>query len=205
MQEVNEGTDNTKPWINCKDSLDGDDKLIRISDVPDDRTIESHENEEEEKGGEHVKEIDRIRDSAKQHTTSLLARLAKLNKPETPQLLLGSVAACAHGVVWPVFGLFISKTITVMFEPPHDNDDKLRKDAKFWSLAYVGLGIITMMVVPVQNYFFGVAGAKLIQRIRCLSFEKIVHQEISWFDDLKNSRCFLVFLLLFFFFFLLIC
>lgn len=189
MQEVSKENDNNKPWINRKDNLDEDDKLISICDVPDDSTIESHVNEEEEKGREHVKEIDKIRDSVKQPTTSLLARLARLNKPEAPQLLLGSVAACAHGVVWPVFGLFISKTITVMFEPPHEDDDKLRKDAKFWSLAYVGLGIITMMVVPVQNYFFGVAGAKLIQRIRCLSFEKIVHQEISWFDDLKNSRC----------------
>ncbi|MCI16475.1 ABC transporter B family member 9-like, partial [Trifolium medium] len=37
------------------------------------------------------------------------------------------------------------------------------------------------------NYFFGIAGGKLIERIRSLTFEKIVHQEIRWFDDPANS------------------
>lgn len=34
-----------------------------------------------------------------------------------------------------------------------------------------------------QNYFFGMAGSKLIRRMRSLTFQKVVHQEISWFDD----------------------
>lgn len=111
-------------------------------------------------------------------------RLFKLNKPELPYLLLGSVAACGHGVIFPIFGLLLSKCIRIFFEPPHE----LRKDARFWSLMFVGLGTMTLAIVPLQNYLFGVAGGKLIQRIRSLSFQKVVHQEISWFDDPANSR-----------------
>ncbi|WOH11980.1 hypothetical protein DCAR_0831476 [Daucus carota subsp. sativus] len=110
-------------------------------------------------------------------------RLAYLNKPELSVLILGSVAACINGVVFPLFGLLISKAIKIFFEP----HAKLRKDSRFWALMYVGLGCVTIVVIPVQNYFFGVAGGKLIQRIRSLSFQKIVHQEISWFDDPANS------------------
>ncbi|XP_074340204.1 ABC transporter B family member 9-like [Apium graveolens] len=110
-------------------------------------------------------------------------RLAYLNKPELSVLILGTVAACINGVIFPLFGLLISKAIKIFFEPP----SKLRSDSRFWALMYVGLGCVTIVVIPVQNYFFGVAGGKLIQRIRSLSFQKIVHQEISWFDNPANS------------------
>ncbi|XVE88303.1 hypothetical protein DITRI_Ditri19aG0059200 [Diplodiscus trichospermus] len=49
------------------------------------------------------------------------------------------------------------------------------------------MGLVSLLVGPLQNYFFGVAGGKLIQRIRSLTFEKVVHQDISCFDDPANS------------------
>ncbi|KAJ8549395.1 hypothetical protein K7X08_033102 [Anisodus acutangulus] len=112
-----------------------------------------------------------------------IRRLAELNKPELPYLLLGSLAAIIHGLIFPIFGLLLSTAIKIFFYPPH----KLRKESRFWSLMYVGLGVVTLLVVPFQNYLFGVAGGKLIERIRSLTFKKVVHQEISWFDDPANS------------------
>ncbi|CAH9079456.1 unnamed protein product [Cuscuta europaea] len=38
-----------------------------------------------------------------------------------------------------------------------------------------------------KDFFFGVAGGKLIQRIRSLTFKKVVYQEITWFDHPSNS------------------
>ncbi|KAK2993902.1 hypothetical protein RJ640_012776 [Escallonia rubra] len=112
-----------------------------------------------------------------------IGRLAYLNKPELPVLLLGSIAAGIHGVIFPLFGLLLSKAIKTFYEPPKE----LRDDSRFWALMYVVLGVVTLLAVPFQNYFFGIAGGKLIQRIRSLSFQKVVHQEISWFDDPANS------------------
>lgn len=111
-------------------------------------------------------------------------RLAYLNKPEIPILLLGSIAAAVHGVIFPVFGLLLSSAISMLYKPPA----QMRKESRFWGLLYVGLGAITLVFIPMQNYFFGIAGGKLIERIRSLTFEKIVHQEIGWFDDPTNSR-----------------
>lgn len=113
-----------------------------------------------------------------------IKRLAALNKPELPVLALGSLAACVQGVIFPMFGLLISTAIKIFYEPPHE----LKKDSKFWALMFLGLGCVTFVAIPVQNYFFGIAGGKLIQRIRSLSFQKIVHQDISYFDDPANSR-----------------
>lgn len=112
-----------------------------------------------------------------------LKRLAYLNKPEIPVLIVGSIAAAIHGVIFPMFGLLLSSAINMFYEPK----EKLQKDSRFWALVFVGLGCLSLTVLPVQNYFFGVAGGRLIERIRSLTFEKVVHQEISWFDDPANS------------------
>ncbi|MBA0569631.1 hypothetical protein Golob_003350, partial [Gossypium lobatum] len=112
-----------------------------------------------------------------------IRRLANLNKPEVPVLLIGSIAAAVHGLVFPIFGLLFSSAIKTFYEPP----SKLLKDSKVWAVSYVGMGVIILLVGPMQNFFYGVAGGKLIQRIRSLTFEKVVHQNISWFDDPENS------------------
>lgn len=111
-------------------------------------------------------------------------RLVYLNKHVVPILLLGSIGAVLHGLVYPIIGLLFASAIKSFYEPPN----KLRKDSKFCALAYVGIAIISLIAVPMQNYFLGVAGGKLIERIRSLLFEKVMHQDISWFDDPNNSR-----------------
>ncbi|KAK9922567.1 hypothetical protein M0R45_031028 [Rubus argutus] len=70
------------------------------------------------------------------------------------------------------------------FMKPHT---VLREDSKTWAGVYVGMGFFGLAVIPVQNFFFAVAGGKLIEQIRFLTFQKVVHQQISWFDDPANS------------------
>lgn len=133
-------------------------------------------------GNETINEIDTYEKRPREVS---IWRLAYLNKPELPIFLLGSVASSLSGVVFPLLGVLLSASVKMFYEPKSE----LNKDSRFWALVYVGLGITTLVVILVRNYCFGVAGGKLIQRIRSLSFEKVVHQEISWFDDPKNSRC----------------
>ncbi|KAH9627366.1 hypothetical protein KSS87_001205 [Heliosperma pusillum] len=112
-----------------------------------------------------------------------MRRLAYLNKPELPILLLGGLAASIHGVIFPMFGFMMSSVIKTLYEPPH----LLHEHSKKWSLVYMGIGITSIFVIPFQNFFFGVAGGKLIRRIRYLCFEKIVYEEVKWFDHPANS------------------
>lgn len=119
----------------------------------------------------------------KEHTSPLTS-LASLNKPEIPVLLVGSVAAAIHGAFFPLLALLMSTIIKIFFEPP----DELKKNSRFWALMSVLLGVVALITGPVQHYLFGVAGSKLIQRIRSMTFTKVVHQDISWFDDPANTR-----------------
>ncbi|XP_062108894.1 ABC transporter B family member 11-like [Humulus lupulus] len=112
-----------------------------------------------------------------------LRRLALLNKPEIPVLLLGTIASAANGVVLPVFGVLLSSVIKSFFEPA----DELRKDSAFWALLFVGIGVTSLVAHPSRGYFFAVAGCKLIKRIRSKCFEKVVYMEVSWFDEAEHS------------------
>jgi ATP-binding cassette subfamily B (MDR/TAP) protein 1 len=112
-----------------------------------------------------------------------IRRLAYLNKPEIPVLLIGTVAAIISGVIFPIFGLLISSVIKIFFESHHE----LRKDSKFWAQMFIVLGLVGFLSVPIRSYFFAVAGCKLIERIRTMCFEKVVRMEVGWFDEPENS------------------
>ncbi|CAK8563877.1 unnamed protein product [Lathyrus sativus] len=112
-----------------------------------------------------------------------LYRLAYLNKPEIPVLLMGTIAAVLHGAILPTFGLLLSKMISIFYEP----HDELRHDSKVWALVFVGLGVASLFIFPCRFYFFGIAGGKLIKRLRKMCFEKVVHMEVSWFDKSEHS------------------
>ncbi|CAL0320897.1 unnamed protein product [Lupinus luteus] len=112
-----------------------------------------------------------------------LRRLASLNKPEIPVLLIGCVAAVANGVILPIFGLLISNVINTFYKP----FDEMKKDSNFWAIMFMVLGIASFLIIPARAYFFSVAGCKLIQRIRHICFEKAVNMEVGWFDVPENS------------------
>lgn len=153
--------------------------LSFITDMVSPRPTNSNETDEIHENNSPTEEK-----TTKKRKKVSLTRLAHLNKPEIPVLVLGSLAAAVHGVVVPINGLLLSRTIKIFFEP----SNLLKKDSHFWALIFVMLGVIDLIIIPFQNYLFAIAGGKLIKRIRSLSFDKVVHQEISWFDNSANSR-----------------
>uniref|UniRef100_A0A0D9WJC3 MDR-like ABC transporter n=1 Tax=Leersia perrieri TaxID=77586 RepID=A0A0D9WJC3_9ORYZ len=112
-----------------------------------------------------------------------MGRLISLNKPEIAILLFGSLAAAIDGAVFPVIGLVLASAVKTFYE----SVDKREKDATFWGLLCVGMGAIAMISKLANSLLFAIAGGKLIERIRALTFRSIVHQEVSWFDHPANS------------------
>lgn len=113
----------------------------------------------------------------------IILRLASLNKPEIPFIALGTIFAAINGAIQPIFGLIFASMINSFYETPH----QLKRDSRFWALMFVTIGVVSLVVYPGRAYFFGVAGNKLIKRVRFLCFEKVIHMEIGWFDQVENS------------------
>ncbi|XP_022761297.1 ABC transporter B family member 11-like [Durio zibethinus] len=112
-----------------------------------------------------------------------LSRLADLNRPEIPVLLLGAILAMANGVILPIFGSVLSSVIKTFYEPA----EELKKDSRFWALMFVVLGFASLLANSLSTYFFAVAGCRLIQRLRSMCFEKVVNMDIGWFDEPEHS------------------
>ncbi|XBI65186.1 hypothetical protein VPH35_045100 [Triticum aestivum] len=112
-----------------------------------------------------------------------IGRLFNLNKPEAPILLLAVIAAFVHGLLFPLFSIMMSGGIRTFYYPAH----KLRKDSTFWALLCLLLAIISLIAIQLEFFLFGMAGGKLVERVRAFSFQSIMHQEVAWFDDPSNS------------------
>ncbi|KAH7676294.1 Xenobiotic-transporting ATPase protein, partial [Dioscorea alata] len=133
--------------------------------------------------GDKKPENSKSDETSSQYQEVPLHRLAGINKGEIPVMVIGAAAAIVSGLILPVFGTILASIIRTFYEPPR----KLKHDSVFWSLMLVVLGSISAVSIPVRSYFFAVAGSKLIKKIRLMCFHKIVHMEISWFDNPKNS------------------
>lgn len=118
------------------------------------------------------------------HPKVPLGRLIALNKPEIPILAVGTLSAVLNGAIVPFFGILLSFVIKTFNETDRD---ELRKDSKFWALMFVVLGAVSFVAYPLRTYFFGVAGCRLIRRVRKTCFEKVVNMEVGWFDEPENS------------------
>ncbi|KAI3838299.1 hypothetical protein MKW92_036363 [Papaver armeniacum] len=98
-----------------------------------------------------------------------LRRLAYMNKPEIPVLLLGVIAAGINGAVFPMFAILFSGMIKTFFEPP----EQLKKDARFWALIFLSS--------PLFHF------VQLQQAHISLLLPGVLYMEVGWFDEPKNS------------------
>ncbi|MCO5571430.1 hypothetical protein L7F22_025170 [Adiantum nelumboides] len=114
---------------------------------------------------------------------SHFVRVAAFNKPEIPIILLGSLAAGLNGAVMPVVGLLFANIIYTFYQPL----DEIQERCLVWIHLFVVVACVSMLLVPLQSACFCVAGEKLVRRIRLLTFQKVLHQKMAWFDIGENN------------------
>ncbi|XP_075414576.1 phosphatidylcholine translocator ABCB4 [Tenrec ecaudatus] len=111
-------------------------------------------------------------------------KVLKLNKTEWPYFVVGTVCAIANGALQPAFSLIFSEMIEIF--GPGDDEVKQQK-CNLFSLLFLGLGIISFFTFFLQGFTFGKAGEILTTRLRLMAFKAMLRQDMSWFDDHKNS------------------
>lgn len=112
-------------------------------------------------------------------------RILKLNQTEWPYFVVGVICAIINGGLQPAFSVIFSKIIGI-FTRPEDPDIK-RQNSNMFSLLFLVLGIISFITFFLQGYTFGKAGEILTKRLRFLVFRSMLRQDMSWFDDPKNT------------------
>uniref|UniRef100_A0A2K5CHH3 ATP binding cassette subfamily B member 4 n=1 Tax=Aotus nancymaae TaxID=37293 RepID=A0A2K5CHH3_AOTNA len=111
-------------------------------------------------------------------------KVLKLNKTEWPYFVVGTVCAIANGGLQPAFSVIFSEMIAIF--GPGDDAVKQQK-CNMFSLLFLCLGIISFFTFFLQGFTFGKAGEILTTRLRSMAFKAMLRQDMSWFDDHKNS------------------
>ncbi|XP_023591819.1 phosphatidylcholine translocator ABCB4 [Trichechus manatus latirostris] len=111
-------------------------------------------------------------------------KVLKLNKTEWPYFVVGTLCAIANGALQPAFSLIFSEMIEIF--GPGDDEVKQQK-CNMFSLLFLVLGIISFFTFFLQGFTFGKAGEILTTRLRVMAFKAMLRQDISWFDDHRNS------------------
>ncbi|XP_053752915.1 ATP-dependent translocase ABCB1 isoform X2 [Panthera pardus] len=112
-------------------------------------------------------------------------RILKLNITEWPYFVVGIFCAIINGGLQPAFSVIFSRIIGV-FTRVEDPETK-RQNSNIFSLLFLVLGIISFITFFLQGFTFGKAGEILTKRLRYMVFRSMLRQDVSWFDDPKNT------------------
>jgi ATP-binding cassette subfamily B (MDR/TAP) protein 1 len=115
-----------------------------------------------------------------------IKRVAAMMRPEWPLLIIGICAAAIAGVVFPAYALVFSRVIVILqqndlqWEPPFQGPN-------LYAFIFVILGIGAFVGNGIRVLCFEMAGERFTERLRALTFEAMLKQEIGFFDEDINS------------------
>jgi len=125
-------------------------------------------------------------DGAHYSLWTLIKLVGSFNRKEPMLMLFGLFCSIIAGGGNPTQAVFFAKAIVSLSLPP-SMYDKLRRDANFWSLMYLMLGIVQFLSFCGQGLAFAYCSERLIHRARSRAFRTMLRQDIAFFDKEENS------------------
>ncbi|KAM4028832.1 ATP-binding cassette sub-family B member 5-like isoform 2-T2 [Anomaloglossus baeobatrachus] len=111
-------------------------------------------------------------------------RILRLNKSEWPYIMFGTLAAAINGTAHPAFSVLFAKVIAIFGT---GDADKTQSEINLYSIITAIIGLVSFFTYFTQGFMFGRSGEVLTMRLRQMAFKSMLRQEMSWFDDKKNS------------------
>ncbi|XP_021747650.1 ABC transporter B family member 1 [Chenopodium quinoa] len=111
-------------------------------------------------------------------------RLAKMNAPEWPYALVGSVGSVICGSLSAFFAYVLSAVLSVYYNPDHAF--MIREIAKYCYLL-IGLSSAALIFNTLQHFFWDVVGENLTKRVREKMMAAVIKNEMAWFDQEENE------------------
>ena len=70
---------------------------------------------------------------------------------------------------------------------PGRDTGEVQRDSNFWSLMFLMLGLVTLLANAVQSSAFAFASQAFIRRLTSETLAQLLRQDVSFFDQAKNS------------------
>ncbi|KAK9165116.1 hypothetical protein Scep_000307 [Stephania cephalantha] len=111
-------------------------------------------------------------------------KLVKLNTPEWPFALLGSLGAVLTGIQASIFALGVARILELFYLY---DDSKTKHESLRIILSFIIMAVFTVPLYLMQHFFCTIMGERLVSRVRLYMFSAMLRNEISWFDMDTNS------------------
>ncbi|KAI5993497.1 P-loop containing nucleoside triphosphate hydrolase protein [Pisolithus albus] len=114
----------------------------------------------------------------------LFKRIGILNPRGYRLYVIGTVAAMASGMIYPVFAVIYGKALSGFSQP----DPSVRsQDGNINAHRFFIVAIVSSVAIAIQNHVFTLAASNLTAKLRTLSFRAILRQDIQFFDRVENN------------------
>ena len=110
-----------------------------------------------------------------------IGTILALNKPELVYILIACMFSFAGAALSPIFGIFFGEMVEVFAL----SEDEIRDEAKFWAGMFGVLGASVCTCVAIESWALAESGSRLTERLRFLSFEAMIKQDMSFFDQIS--------------------
>ncbi|XP_061383690.1 ATP-dependent translocase ABCB1-like [Danaus plexippus] len=147
-----------------------------------DRTTSVVSEKDEDEHFETV--VQESNETAQEELNISFLEVIKLNLPEWKSITAGSVCSLVSGFAMPLLALILGDFIGVLSNP---DESWVQNEIRKYSLIFVGIGVFSGITNFIMVFMYGIAGEHLTARLRKLLFEKMLHQEVGFFDDKNNS------------------
>ncbi|XP_063837633.1 multidrug resistance protein homolog 49-like [Ostrinia nubilalis] len=111
-------------------------------------------------------------------------QLLKLNAPEWPLIVVGSIAAFLQGTCFPVFAWLFGYSSGIFVLPDRSQITYL---ADLYSGMFIVVAAIAGCTMCLQSTTFTNAGLKMTSRLRQQYFAALLRQEIGFYDKQSNT------------------
>ncbi|KAL8094782.1 hypothetical protein AgCh_036337 [Apium graveolens] len=126
----------------------------------------------------------RIEKLAFKEQASSFWRLAKMNSPEWPYALVGSVGSVVCGTLSAFFAYVLSVVLSVYYNQDHAY--MIREIEKYCYLL-IGVSSAALIFNTLQHFFWDVVGENLTKRVREKMLAAVLKNEMAWFDQEENE------------------
>jgi len=111
-------------------------------------------------------------------------RLWKYSTPEMPLIVIGTFISMCKGTLMPLLSVFFSKLLILFYS---SDTNLIRFESFRWSLFLYLIAFLTGLFEFIQTYIFEKVGERLTSRLRSDTFRAMLRQDVTWFEDEKNS------------------
>lgn len=97
-----------------------------------------------------------------------LWRLFRLNSPEWPYAVLGTLGAIMAGGETPLFALAITQMLITFYNP---DQDFIKSEVRRICTIFSAATVVTVLIYILQHYYYGIMGERLTMRVREMMFK----------------------------------